>query len=355
MKNYIKLYVFSILSILPLNAMEISDSLRIDSYLNLYTLSTTNENEKKSENGINTSGGIQARYQISENISATGQVYIYEEEGNTANNIFDIDTKWLYIDYYAGYDVTLRAGKFQFPIFKSSETGTIGYSYTWTETPLNNYGANGYDDFTGGEVLQKYFYKDFEFLAQLSYGMSSNDLPTNKDDETVEGKTDSLLGITFKTNHDLFSLNVGYLQATSKLEDTDPKEVNFYMFALEGEVYIEDATFKAGYINTKLSDVFPDELKYYLSLEYNYKDFTPYIYYSTENLFFKDSSSGAVGRPTRSKAIKERYSAGLRYDIYDNIALKLSYTKNQDTDKFSDDSSMVEDSYKYKAVLNVIF
>ena len=40
---------------------------------------------------------------------------------------------------------------------------------------------------------------------QLSYGKSENDLPTNKNNETINGKTDSLAGITFKTNHDCWN------------------------------------------------------------------------------------------------------------------------------------------------------
>lgn len=355
MKYYKKLSFLLLFCTLPINAIEISDSLRIDAYANLYTLSSTNENEEKSENGINTSGGIQARYQVSDRISATGQVYIYEEAKNSSNDTFDIDTKWLYIDYYAGYDITLRAGKFQFPIFKSAETGTIGYSYTWTETPLNNYGANGYEDFTGGEVLQKYFYEDFDFLLQLSYGSSENDLPTNKNNETINGETDSLAGITLKTNHDLFSLNIGYLQATSNLDNVNFNDVKFKMYALEGEVYLDDATIKAGYIDVQLSDVFPDELKYYLSLEYNYNNFTPYIYYASENLNFKENLSVSTDRASLNEGTLEKYSGGIRYDFYDNMALKLSYTKSRDIFSFSDDSETRQKSYKYKAVLNVIF
>ena len=185
--------------------------------------------------------------------------------------------------------------------------------------------------------------------------MSSNDLPTNKDDETLEGETDSLVGITFKTNHDLFSFNVGYLQAKSELKNTDPKEVDFKMFAFEGEVYINDATFKAGYINAQLSDIFSDELRYYLSLEYAYKDFTPYIYYASESLYFKDNLSTPPGRSSITQNIKEKHSMGIRYDFYDNLALKLSYTKSENEFNYSDDSSEVEDTDKYKAVLNVIF
>lgn len=355
MKHYKKIYLLILLSTISLNAMQISDSLRIDSYLNLYTLSSDNEKEEDDENGINTSGGVQARYQVSQNISATGQIYFYEEQDNKANDRFEVDTKWLYMDYYVGYDITLRAGKFQFPIFKSSETGTIGYSYTWTETPLSYYGANGYDDFKGVEILQKYFYDDFEFLLQLSYGHSENELPTKRDNVTVNGETDDLVGITLKTNHDLFNLNVGYLQATSKLQDTTSDKVDLYMFSVEGELYIDDYTLKAGLIDAHLSEIFPDELRYYLSLEYNYEDFTPYIYYSSEILNLKKEFTQTQGQSYMDTAIVDKYSAGIRYDFYENMALKFSYTKEDNIAEYTSGRNDVRTAHKYKAVLNVIF
>lgn len=338
-----------------LDAMQITDSLRIDSYLNLQAISTSNERLDNSINDFDNSGGVQARYQITDNISATGQIYIYEDEEKRSNDTFKVDTKWLYMDYYLGYDITLRGGKFQFPIFKSSETGTIGYSYTWTETPLSYYGANGYDDFTGAEVLQKYFYDDFEFLLQFSYGVSENELPLGKEESSISGKADSLSAITLKTNHDLFSLNIGYLQTVSKLDNDESSEVDLKMYALEGEVYLDDFTFKAGYINASLSDIFPNELRYYLSLEYNYKNWTPYIYHTKESLFFKDDLTSSSKKGFVTDSIVKKNSIGLRYDINDNMAIKFSYAKEDATRKIKNSADETESNYEYKAVLNVIF
>jgi hypothetical protein len=334
--------------VISLGAVELSDSLRINGYANFNTLTSDSEATQDAEKYLDTSGGIQARYQVANPISVTTQIYFGENNTNNRNDSFELKAKWFYADYYFGHDLTLRGGLFQFPIFKSAETGTIGYTMTWTETPLEDYGANGYEDFIGAELLQSYFYKDYQFLIQLSYGSSENKLPTNRNNEEVDGQTDSLAGITLKTTAPWWSLNVGYLQATSEVEGN---EVDFYMYALEGQVDLDAWAFKVGYMNVQLSDIFPDELKYYGSIEYVYGDFTPYMYYARENLYFLD-----LGNPRDALAdvAKERYSLGLRYELNEYTALKFSYMKKVKT-SFHPNGEEKEKENIYKAVLNVLF
>lgn len=349
-----KLFITLLLLSLSSYAGDLTDALRINGYGNVYIITSDDDNEQNNEKYMDTSGGIQARYQISDNTSTTAQIYFHENETNNRNDSFELEAKWLYIDYYLGYDLTARAGLFQFPIFKSAETGTIGYTMTWSETPMESYGANGYEDFLGVELLQKYFYKDFEFLIQLSYGASKNDLPDIQNGDTIEGETDSLTGITLKTTYDWFNFNIGYLQATSELNNVveGPEEIDFYMYAFEGQADITDFAIKAGYINVKISDVFPNELRYYGSLEYNYKKFTPYTYYSLENYDMKNYDHTPNEVFTEKKA--QKYSIGTRYDYSDNIAFKLSYQKKIQTMTVGNQNEKIYESI-YKATVNVIF
>jgi hypothetical protein len=272
-------------------AEQLTDSFRLDGYINIDMVSSD-----RNQDDFKPSGGFQGRYQISENISATGQIHFNEGQNsnnNYSNSLKDYDSelKWLYIDYSFKEDITLRAGAFQFPVFKSSETGDIGYTYTWTETPLRYYGVFGCDDFEGGEILKNFSYKDFDFLAQLSFGKSQNTLNAGQGEDN-KGDVDDLIGFTLKTSHENFILNAGYLQANSTIDvgnapiEISPN-VSFNMYALESEIYINDSTIKSGLIKTNLSNVFPDELHYYSSLEHNIDDFTPYILYSKESSKFK--------------------------------------------------------------------
>lgn len=352
-------------SLISLSAEQISDSFRLDAYGNVTMLNTEVERDT-----FYLSGGFQGRYQFNDDISVTGQIHLKEgftSDSRSSNSLedYDAELKWLYIDYYLKNDITLRAGAFQFPVFKSSETGDIGYTYTWTETPLKFYGVFGCDDFEGIEVLKNFSYKNFDFLAQISYGQSSNELHDGRG-TSREGDVNDLMAFTLKTTHDDFILNAGYLQANSELELRNAplnfdSNVDFNMFALESEVYIDDFTLKSGFIKTNLTNIFPNEIKYYLSLEYSYDDFTPYILYSNEIFNFKKSRPPSPGPSVSNKEFNinkqyvEEYSLGLRYDYSANIAFKASYSHEVESrkyDGFSDDKNTND---TLLGTINVVF
>lgn len=340
---------------------QFSDSFRLDGYGDIKIIE-----QKENRDDFVFSGGIQGRYQIFENTSITGQVHFEEgvsDDGRASNSLKDYtaELKWFYFDYYLKNDITLRAGAFQFPVFKSSETGDIGYTYTWTQTPLSFYGVFGCDDFKGAEVLKNFSYKNFDFLAQLSYGFSKNELDDGRGN-TKEGDVKDLVALTLKTTHENFILNVGYLQASSTMGPSgDPfaqnSEVDFSMYALESEIYLDEYTLKLGVIKTKLSDIFPDGLNYYSSLEYSFDDITPYILYSRENEKFKEPLTIdplAPPRPNLDSQYKEKYSIGLRYDFNANIALKASFTKEFGVTKF-DSSKDRRSEDTFMGTINVVF
>lgn len=361
-----RFFLIFLIFLTSLYAEQISDSFRLDAYAN-----TTMQNSKRPRDSLNISGGFQGRYQFNDNVSLTAQMHL--REGFTSDNRFsnslenyDSELKWLYIDYYLTNDITLRAGAFQFPVFKSSETGDIGYTYTWTQTPFKFYGVFGCDDFEGLEVLKNFSYKNFDFLAQVSYGKSNNELNDGRG-TSKEGNVEDLIAFTLKTTHDNFILNAGYLQARSKLElENIPlnvdSNVNFNMFALESEIYLDNFTLKSGFIKTNLTNIFPDEIKYYASLEYSYYDFTPYILYSNEVFNFKTSSKSPSSNPLVSnkvlnvkKRYVEEYSLGVRYDYSSNIVLKAGYSHEvevREYDGFSDDRN-TNDSFI--GTINVVF
>lgn len=362
--NFYKLLIFLLFNFIFLHAEQITDSFRLDGYANINMIET----ENKRADDFRLSGGLQGRYELTDNMSITGQVHFKEgiDSNNKPSNSleeYDSDLKWLYLDYYLKNDITLRLGAFQFPIFKSAETGDIGYTYTWTHTPLSFYGVFGCDDFEGVEVLKNFSYKDFNFLAQISYGQSTSELSDGRG-TTREGEADNLIGLTLKTTHDDFMLNIGYIQAKSNLnipESIRPlvaSDVKFNMFAIESEIYMNDYTFKSGLIKNHLTNVYPEDFKYYTSLEYNYKDFTPYILYATEIFKYKDPPAyvppNLQDRLLEKKIIK-KYSVGIRYDYSSNIAFKASYTHLIETNKRNKMEDINKSSDTFMGTINVIF
>lgn len=364
MNIFYKTSLFFILSSIFLYAEQLTDDFRLDGYANI----SFREKESLADR-FNPSAGLQGRYQLTGNISITGQIHF--EEGKNSNKDsnsledYDSDLKWLYVDYSFENDIIFRVGAFQFPVFKSSETGDIGYTYTWTGNPLWYYGVFGCDDFEGAEVLKNFSYEDFDFLTQISYGKSKNEL-NNGRDGNQEGEVDNLIGLTLKTSHDYFILNIGYLQATADIGfDNTPAQmasyINFDMYAVESEIYIDDFAIKSGLIKTNLSEQFPENINYYSSLEYTFSDFTPYILYSEEITEFKFPTNQNMPNPNQMMALtkkvnREKYAIGLRYDYSSNIAFKTSYTHEIQKEIFSDNfKNRVNTSDTFMGTINVIF
>jgi len=357
-----KSFLFFLISNIYSNAEQLTDSFRLDGYGNISTYSAQT---KKNNDSLQFSGGLQGRYQITDRLSATGQVHFKEgfnssEQASNSLNNYETELKWLYIDYYLIEDITLRVGAFQFPVFKSSETGDIGYSYTWTETPLGFYGVFGCDDFEGGEILKNFSYDDFDFLAQVSFGKSQNELSTGGG-PALNGEVDNLVGLTLKTSHDTFILNIGYLQASTTLSSMgkmvqDPN-VDFNMYAIESEIYLDDYTIKSGFIKTSLTNVFAEDFNYYTSLEYNYNNFTPYFLYSKETFNFKENTTTQHIQKTQTKVRSiEKYSIGFRYDYTSHIAFKISYQHEIEGIKYYSNYDEERESFNtYTGTINVIF
>ncbi|KAB7884826.1 hypothetical protein [Poseidonibacter ostreae] len=360
--SFFKIIIFLLFSFIFLKAEQLSDSFRLDGYGNI----SMNKSKLKNKDKLDFSGGLQGRYQISDNISITGQIHLKEglnSQGRESNSLSDYDSelKWLYIDYYFKNDITLRAGALQFPVFKSSETGDIGYTYTWTKTPLSFYGVFGCDDFKGIELLKNFSYKDFDFLAQVSYGKSENELSDGRGN-TREGDVDNLVGLTLKTTHNNFLLNIGYLQADSTIvtrnnSDIIDSNVDFSMYALESEIYLDNYTLKSGLIKTNLTNVFPEDIKYYTSLEYSFEDFTPYILYSNEILNFKNNSNTSpdLRRVITDKMNIEKYSLGLKYDYSENIVFKTSFTHEKEFLKYIDSEDKRNSNDTFIGSINFVF
>ncbi len=353
---------------------QLSDALRVDGYANFHLEDSSRSDTN--EDSIYASGGLQARYKFNERFSATGQVFAQEKDD------YEPSIKWLYADWYLGSDIILRAGRFQFPVFRTLESGYIGYTTTWSKNPLKTYGVSGYDHFDGGELLYRYFYSDYEFSLQLSYGASKDRLPPSQDGNFMEVSTSSLAGLTLKVNSDLFWLNFGYLQAKTDAIDmqkngvsVDRDKIDFYMIALEGGVEYENFYLKSGLVDGHLSKILPDEFRFYTSIEYSYYDFTPYIFYAHENLTYKlstrptNSSADSQNQPPpplapkRDREVEKKldtYSIGLRYDIALGIALKASYSYEVLEDRTLNSQNGLYETKKNRnnrlmAVINVVF
>ena len=78
-----KSFFFLLLSVMSISAEQLTDSFRLDGYTNINMYSA----DKKHTDKFNLSGGLQGRYQITNTISATGQIHLKEGLDSVSNPI----------------------------------------------------------------------------------------------------------------------------------------------------------------------------------------------------------------------------------------------------------------------------
>ena len=78
---------------------------------------------------------LQGTSQISERLSATVQVI------GRAENSFDLELEWGYLQYRLNENWTLNAGQLRLPTYTYSDSIDVGYTYHWVRPPASVYRA----------------------------------------------------------------------------------------------------------------------------------------------------------------------------------------------------------------------
>jgi len=174
--------------------------------------------KSKLDFGINTVVGLQGRFQFNDDISLTAQGIVRYIDSNS----WERDLEWAYLNYDTPWDISLRAGKFRFPIFHSSELAYIGYARTFTRPPVNFYSVGGYEHILG--IQANYFtaINNFDLELRATYGEADDELPPRPDGGFAEIESDDIAILLAKIGNEHFWFNLAYTQLTSEVTDILP-------------------------------------------------------------------------------------------------------------------------------------
>lgn len=284
--------------------------------------------------GINTVLGLQARYQLSDALSFTAQG-VARYKGRASWNT---DLDWAYLNYDTPWNFSLRAGKFRFPIFHSSELAYVGYSRLYTRPALIFYGIGGYEHLHGLQASYNTSIESFDLAFQGTYGQSDNETPVRADATFDEIESDDIKILTTRFGNDRFWINLAYTRLNSEIttvRSTSPSVhlgvTDVSMWSAEWQFRLAGLVVDGGYGKGEVERFQPDEEVRYISLSYPMEDFTPYLLYSSKQ--FSDlprippPGPGAPPRPgpgpaDESDLFDQIYAIGFRYDFHQNLALK---------------------------------
>lgn len=92
--------------------------------------------------------GLQITADVAENMQAVAQVLAAGADEN-----FDLDVEWAYLDWRLNDIVSIRGGKVKEPVFLISDYIEVGYAYPWIRPPQEVYRNNPINTINGMEML----------------------------------------------------------------------------------------------------------------------------------------------------------------------------------------------------------
>ncbi|MDO6610843.1 hypothetical protein Q4601_03945 [Shewanella sp. 1_MG-2023] len=312
--------------------------------------------------------GLQGTFAITDQTQAVMQLMMRGE------NDWDVEAEWAYVSHRFDSGLQARAGKLRVPLFMYSDYLDVGYAQPFVRPPSEVYDAVPFTSYTGGDVSYDVEFDDSTLTFQAFGGQS--------EDSGIDIK--NILGANVNWTDETWTLRAVYGQATLdgdvtrqvKQELAPGADVDVTVTLLE--MNNEDATFAgvgASYDNgsflaiaewtrIEVDGIYPDSDSGYLTLGYRINAFTPYVtaaFYET-----KDNDTRKVIDETSAihaaifNGERTSYSAGLRWDALDNLAVKFDVTYSTDFGDTSGglDSNIAQefdDTTVYTVQFDVVF
>ncbi|MGF1726204.1 hypothetical protein [Photobacterium nomapromontoriensis] len=288
-----------------------------------------------------TTFGIQADLQITDNINASVQVVKRPQDTWS-----DPELEWAYIN--GEYkDISLKGGRLRIPLFLMSEYYYVGQAYPWARPPQEVYDSIlGFTYFDGISAAWHTELNDENIFTLSPYYGFSHDYKAKLGNEKLLFDTDHFAGLSAELSGFNYRVHFGYLHSQyTMLPASSPIKETLNIYTLGAEYSLNNWQF--------ITEAQIDKLQssWYFSSAYNFGEFTPYAVYGESH----------HRRKTQS------VTAGLRYDITHTISLNAEwqgiYMQRSDYDQFNTGQFITspkltdesKDAQIYTLMINFVF
>lgn len=343
-----------------------SDNNQADYVANYYFQPTGAGASRQTQYAVDTRAGIQLDWQAAERISLTAQVISKQFEDKTWTPRLEL----AFVKFAASPDLDIRIGRIRPAVYMLSSFLDVNYANPWVRPPVEFYSSAPLSRLEGADLIWRPKTGDVTWVVQPYAGYSKLDLPNNAD---LEAK--KIFGINLAASLGDFTLRGGYLQTDltvnrPAIKTTIAPLLNLYCrlagagsvecqqgdallpnskkssFASLGASWDNGDYFVSGEYGRRSSDSFvSDATIWYLGGGMRLGKLTPYLTYSS---FKTDSptsfSSGRIpanfprpglpgsnalitGLLTSNPMDQNTTSLGIRYDVAQNMAIKLQWDK----------------------------
>jgi hypothetical protein len=289
--------------------------------------------------------GFQGTFNISNQTQAVLQLMMKGEHD------WEVEAEWAYLSHRFDNGVKVRGGKLRVPLFMYSDYLDVGYAQPFARPPTEVYGTIPFSSYTGAGVSYDVEFDDSTLTLQ-GFGGESDVRDSQVD-------ISNLMGANVSWTDEVWTLRGVYAQA--KLDGPITTTINvplapgvetsaeFTVLDLDDETgsfiglgaSYDNGSFLAvtEWTRSEIDNAYPDTDSGYLTLGYRIAEFTPYVtvaYLKTQDNDERlPISEPDVIRMFAFNAERMAYSAGLRWDVIDNVAIKFDVTY---ADEFGDTS-----------------
>ncbi|QBF84453.1 porin [Shewanella maritima] len=264
--------------------------------------------------------GFQGTFKISDQTQAVMQLM------TRGANDWDIEAEWAYLSHRFDSGIQARAGKLRVPLFMYSDYLDVGYAQPFARPPKEVYDPVPFSSYTGGDLAYDVEFEDSTLTLQGFGGQS------DVEDDLRKVDLNNILGANISWTDLTWTARAVYGQT----------KIDGVLYLGDDVVPVSDTTSKfiglggsydngnllavAEWTQVEIEGPLADNESGYLTLGYRINAFTPYVtaaYYKTT-----DNDERAMLPPLAFAFDRERkaYSAGLRWDAIDNVALKFDVT-----------------------------
>ncbi|MBR9727044.1 porin [Shewanella intestini] len=303
----------------------IADKFNFNGFINVAYISANNDagyNNATTSADFNQDSklGFQGTFNISNQTQAVMQLV------TRGANDWDVEAEWAYISHRFDNGIQARAGRLRVPLFLYSDFLDVGYAQPFARPPVEVYESVPFSSYTGGDVSY-----DIEFdnstLTLQGFGGESDVKDAERD-----VVLNNIMGANITWTDFTWTARAVYGQTSIDGEvylNENPSTIQDRKSTFTGVSgsYDNGNFFATGeWTQVTIEGALADNESAYLTLGYRIGEFTPYVtaaYYETID------NDERANNPTYAFAFdRERtaYSAGLRWDFIDSVALKFDVT-----------------------------
>lgn len=278
------------------------------------------------------------------------------------DNSYRPAVEWANVKYQATPDLALRVGRIALPMFLAADYRKVGYVYPWVRPPVEVYGSMPLASSDGADLAWRWCAGSLRNATQAFYGRADIGLVGQS-----RLRARGIAGVSDTADYDAFSARVSVISAELTLDVGRDLFGGFAAFGPQGRALAGryDADHKRATVasagisydpghwfimaeasRTRTDSFLGKTSTLYTSAGYRWRAFTPYLGYArvTAGIPLHDAGLALAGLPQplatvgaglngglnallKTVPVQSTISAGARWDLRRDLALKLQYDR----------------------------